>query len=64
MPLSPSPAQAQATLSASPAGAIPEQPLRLRSDSLMQGHKEMEIDHAGKIYRLRITQLNKLILTA
>ena len=31
---------------------------------LMQDQREVEIEHAGRIYRLRITQLNKLILTA
>jgi hemin uptake protein HemP len=30
----------------------------------MQDRREVEIEHAGRIYRLRITQLNKLILTA
>lgn len=30
----------------------------------MQQKRELEIDHAGRIYKLRITQLNKLILTA
>ncbi len=32
--------------------------------ALLQARKEVEIEHAGKIYRLRVTQLNKLILTA
>lgn len=41
-----------------------EQPLRLNSGDLMQQRREIEIDHEGRIYRLRITQLNKLILTA
>ncbi|MFZ6760019.1 hemin uptake protein HemP [Undibacterium sp. Ji50W] len=37
---------------------------RLKSADLMQQKREVEIDHEGRIYRLRITQLNKLILTA
>ena len=38
--------------------------LRLKSCELMQQMREVEIDHEGRIYRLRVTQLNKLILTA
>jgi hemin uptake protein HemP len=38
--------------------------LRLKSGELMQQMREVEIDHEGRIYRLRVTQLNKLILTA
>jgi len=30
----------------------------------MDGGRELEIEHGGRVYRLRITQLNKLILTA
>jgi len=41
-----------------------EQVKRLTSTELMEGQREIEIAHGGKIYRLRITQLNKLILTA
>ena len=37
---------------------------RISSTSLMDGGRELEIDHGGRVYRLRITQLNKLILTA
>ena len=37
---------------------------RINSQDLMRQARELEIDHKGKIYRLRITQLNKLILTA
>lgn len=41
------------------------QPLRrFTTAGLMQDQREVEIEHAGRIYRLRITQLNKLILTA
>lgn len=37
---------------------------RITSAALLQEEKAVEIEHAGKIYRLRVTQLNKLILTA
>ena len=38
--------------------------MRLKSKELMQQMRAVEIDHEGRIYRLRVTQLNKLILTA
>lgn len=37
---------------------------RIKSEDLFQQTREVEIDHQGRIYRLRLTQLNKLILTA
>ncbi len=37
---------------------------RIKSQDLFKQMREVEIDHEGKIYRLRLTQLNKLILTA
>ncbi len=37
---------------------------RIKSEDLFQYQREVEIDHQGRIYRLRLTQLNKLILTA
>ncbi|MYM91278.1 hemin uptake protein HemP [Rugamonas sp. FT82W] len=37
---------------------------RITSASLMGDGREVEIEHSGRVYRLRITQLNKLILTA
>ena len=37
---------------------------RIKSADLFQQLRELEIDHEGRIYRLRVTQLNKLILTA
>ncbi len=53
------------TAAAAPAAQQPSQPLRrFTTASLMQDQREVEIEHAGRIYRLRITQLNKLILTA
>ncbi|MDB5840292.1 MAG: hypothetical protein JWQ23_2244 [Herminiimonas sp.] len=39
-------------------------PPRIRSKDLFQRMREVEIEHEGRIYRLRLTQLNKLILTA
>ncbi len=38
--------------------------LRIKSQELFKQAREVEIDHDGRIYRLRLTQLNKLILTA
>ncbi|MFZ6638694.1 hemin uptake protein HemP [Undibacterium sp. TC4M20W] len=46
------------------AAQAPKEIPRIKSGDLMQQKRELEIDHAGRIYRLRITQLNKLILTA
>ncbi|MFY9512795.1 MAG: hemin uptake protein HemP [Rubrivivax sp.] len=36
---------------------------RLDSRELLAGSRELEIEHAGAIYRLRLTSLGKLILT-
>ena len=38
--------------------------VRIKSADLFQQLREVEIEHDGRIYRLRLTQLNKLILTA
>ena len=38
--------------------------MRINSQELFRQGREVEIEHAGRIYRLRLTQLNKLILTA
>jgi hemin uptake protein HemP len=38
--------------------------IRLDSRELFAQAREVEINHGGRIYRLRITQQNKLILTA
>ena len=49
----------------SPNAAQPqERPARFTLQELMKQMREIEIDHDGKIYRLRLTQSNKLILTA
>jgi hemin uptake protein HemP len=37
---------------------------RINSKDLFREKREVEIFHEGRIYRLRLTQLNKLILTA
>ena len=37
---------------------------RVRSQDLLKQAKCVEIEHEGKIYELRVTRLNKLILTA
>lgn len=38
--------------------------VRINSRDLFQQGREIEIDHEGRIYRLRLTQFNKLILNA
>jgi hemin uptake protein HemP len=43
-------------------GGLP--PLRsLRSEDILQGYKEVVIEHGGQRYRLRVTSAGKLILT-
>jgi hemin uptake protein HemP len=37
--------------------------IRLESRDLFVGTKEITIGHEGEVYRLRLTALNKLILT-
>jgi hemin uptake protein HemP len=36
---------------------------RLASNDILRGNAEVEIDHRGVLYRLRVTSLGKLILT-
>ncbi|MDE2429180.1 MAG: hemin uptake protein HemP [Burkholderiales bacterium] len=55
---------ADPTLTAVSGPVVTKSVPRLKSQELMQHTREVEIDHEGRIYRLRITQLNKLILTA
>lgn len=38
-------------------------PRRLSSTQLLDGATEVEIEHRGAMYRLRLTSLDKLILT-
>ena len=40
------------------------EPRRVSSESLLGKDKELVIVHAGREYRLRVTQNGKLILTA
>jgi len=35
----------------------------ISSRTLLEGLREIEIDHGGQLYRLRVTALGKLILT-
>nr|WP_315490030.1 hemin uptake protein HemP [uncultured Rhodoferax sp.] len=44
-------------------GALDASPARVSSKSLFSGANEVEIEHHGAIYRLRLTALGKLILT-
>ena len=37
---------------------------RVKSETLLVGGRELVIEHAGRDYRLRITNKGKLILTA
>jgi len=48
-----------------PAEATPVRTMRrIRSQDVLGREREVEIEHEGRVYRLRVTQLNKLILTA
>ena len=48
----------------SPREAVPlVQRRRISSQTLMGNDREVEIEHAGSLYRLRVTSLGKLILT-
>ncbi len=38
-------------------------PRAVHSEEILRGRHEIEIDHGGVLYRLRITSLGKLILT-
>jgi hemin uptake protein HemP len=40
-----------------------EGPTTVTSEQLLQGRRELLIDHEGEIYRLRITSRGKLYLT-
>lgn len=47
-----------------PASPPPAQPTRLTTADLFRGQREVLIEHAGRVYRLRLTASGKLILTA
>ncbi|RJG08099.1 hemin uptake protein HemP [Noviherbaspirillum cavernae] len=57
-------AQCEAAAAPHEAVAAASPLIRIKSEELLQRSREIEIDHHGRIYRLRVTQLNKLILTA
>lgn len=40
-----------------------DNPPRCTSNDILQGHAEVQIEHYGSLYRLRVTSLGKLILT-
>jgi hemin uptake protein HemP len=42
---------------------VPQRPPLLDSETLLQGHKAVEISHKGVLYRLQATRQGKLILT-
>ena len=46
------------------AASDPGPPRRVRSQDILNGAREIVIEHDGRVYRLRITQNGKLILTA
>ena len=41
----------------------PERPPLLDSQQLLRGHRTVEIQHNGELYRLQATRTGKLILT-
>jgi hemin uptake protein HemP len=43
--------------------AADDRPLILRSEDLLQGRREVWIQHGDQIYRLRVTSAGKLYLT-
>jgi hemin uptake protein HemP len=45
-----------------PAGD-PGRPFTVTSEQLLQGRRELWIEHEGEIYRLRVTSRGKLYLT-
>ncbi len=44
-------------------GSADTTPPRIDSGSLLRGARELEIEHEGAVYRLRVTGRGKLILT-
>lgn len=57
-------AASQLIAQAAPTGNSNSALNRIKVQELLKQTREIEIDHDGKIYRLRLTQANKLILTA
>lgn len=56
-------APAPAARTDSPPPVQPPQPRRWTSRELLGSSREVEIEHEGHLYRLRLTSLGKLILT-
>lgn len=59
----PPPDAARSALPATSGRAAPASPRRVTSDELFGRAVEIEIDHRGVLYRLRLTSHGKLILT-
>ena len=57
----PLPAAAEPPATARP--VPPREPRQWTSEALLEGDREALIEHAGSIYRLRLTPSGKLILT-
>jgi hemin uptake protein HemP len=56
---SPAPDEPMRTVAPAAVAARP----RVASNDILRGNAEVEIDHRGTLYRLRVTSLGKLILT-
>ena len=59
-PTAPSPEE---SLHSAASTAAPVTRPRVASNDILRGSAEVEIDHRGTLYRLRVTSLGKLILT-
>jgi hemin uptake protein HemP len=60
----PAPATARRIDAAPPADPLhAARPPLVHSDTLLRGHRAIEISHNGVLYRLQATRLGKLILT-
>ena len=51
------------TVALAPPFAAQRQRKRVSSQELLANEREIEIEHVGQLYRLRLTSLGKLILT-
>jgi hemin uptake protein HemP len=60
----PSPSESNPPDQPSPAASAPGEPARLlKSEDLLQGAREVWIEHGNERYRLRLTASGKLYLT-
>lgn len=64
LPATGAPTRAHSPAASNNANASTPAPRRVSSAVLMGDGRAIEIEHGGRVYQLRITQLNKLILTA